>query len=92
MIETFRSKSLKLFFEKNDAPKIKPDHIEKIRRVLSRLEAATEIKDIHAPGLNLHPLVGNLKGHWAVTIKNNWRITFRLEKGHANDVDYIDYH
>jgi Plasmid maintenance system killer protein len=92
MIESFRSKPLKRFFEKDDPSKLKPDHVEKVRRILSRLERAVEIRDMNAPGLALHPLKGDLKGHWGVTVKTNWRITFRLEDGKAFDVDYLDYH
>jgi len=92
MIESFRSKPLRLFFEKGDPSKIKPDHIEKVRRILSRLHRAKEIKDLNAPGLGLHSLKGGLKGHWGVTVKNNWRITFQFEEGNAHVVDYLDYH
>ncbi len=44
------------------------------------------------PGFRLHRLKGNLKGHCAVSISGNWRVTFRFEDGHAVDVDYLDYH
>lgn len=47
---------------------------------------------MNAPGLGLHPLKGDLKGHWGVTVKNNWRITFLFEEGNARTVDYLDYH
>ncbi len=45
-----------------------------------------------APGLVLHPLKGTLKGHWAVKVSGNWRLTFRFEGGDAYVVDYQDYH
>ncbi|MEM7109303.1 MAG: type II toxin-antitoxin system RelE/ParE family toxin [Bacteroidota bacterium] len=92
MIVSFRSKPLRLFFEKDDSSKIKSDHVEKVRRILSRLQRAVEMKDMNAPGLNLHPLKGDLKGHWGVTVKKNWRVTFRLDDGKAYDVNYLDYH
>lgn len=44
------------------------------------------------PGFRLHPLKGDLKGFWSVTISGNWRIVFRSEEGHAGDVDLVDYH
>jgi toxin HigB-1 len=44
------------------------------------------------PGLHLHPLRGDFKGFWAVTIRANWRIIFRFENGEVFDVDYVDYH
>lgn len=44
------------------------------------------------PGFQLHALSGALKGHSAVSVSGNWRVTFRFENGHAVDVDYLDYH
>ena len=92
MIESFRSKPLRLFFEKDDPSKIKPDHIAIVRRMLIRLDSALEIRDMNAPGLFLHPLKGDRKGEWAVTVKRNWRVTFKIEDGKVFDVDYEDYH
>lgn len=43
------------------------------------------------PGFGLHPLKGAFKGHYAVEVSGNWRVTFRFEEGHAIDVDYLDY-
>jgi len=40
----------------------------------------------------LHPLKGELKGVWSVTISGNWRVTFRIENGNVLDVDLTDYH
>ena len=44
------------------------------------------------PGFRLHPLTGDLKGHYAVSVSGNWRVTFRFDEGHVVDVDYTDYH
>ncbi|SUT93614.1 Plasmid maintenance system killer protein [[Actinobacillus] rossii] len=48
----------------------------------------------HATKLNLllHPLKGNLINHWSVKVNGNWRLTFKFESGHAEVVDYQDYH
>ena len=43
---------------------------------------------MNLPGFRLH----ELKGHWAVSVSGNWRVTFRFENGSAVDVDYVDYH
>ncbi len=40
----------------------------------------------------LHRLKGDLSGCWSVTVRANWRITFRFEGGDAFDVDLADYH
>ena len=44
------------------------------------------------PGFRLHPLRGDLRGFWAVTVRANWRIIWRFEGTDAVDVDLIDYH
>jgi proteic killer suppression protein len=44
------------------------------------------------PGFRLHPLKGDLKGFWSITVSGNWRIIFRFEQGDAFDVDLVDYH
>jgi toxin HigB-1 len=46
--------------------------------------------DIHP--LRLHPLTGDLKGYWSVTVRANWCIVFRFEDGDVFDVDLVDYH
>ena len=56
------------------------------------LDNARRPEDMNAPGWRLHPLRANLKGHWAVTVSGNWRLTFRFEGEDAILVDYQDYH
>ena len=60
--------------------------------MLAHLDSATELSDVDLPGYRLHPLKGDLKGRWSVTISGNWRITFRFVEGAALDVDLTDYH
>ncbi len=60
--------------------------------ILDRLDAAALIEDMGYPGSGLHLLKGNLKGHWAVQVSGNWRVTFRFEDGDVFIVDYADYH
>jgi toxin HigB-1 len=43
-------------------------------------------------GWGFHALSGGLKGHWAVSVNGNWRITFTLRGEDAEVVDYLDYH
>jgi proteic killer suppression protein len=44
------------------------------------------------PGFRLHPLKGEFKGSWSVTVRANWRVIFRFAGRDAFDVDYLDYH
>jgi len=56
------------------------------------LHQAEVIEDINVHSYKLHPLKGNRKGEWGVTVRANWRITFRFEKGYALEVNLEDYH
>lgn len=60
--------------------------------LLSALDTATEIDDMDVPGFGLHPLKGNRKGEWAVSVSGNWRITFEFRDGNAHSLNYEDYH
>lgn len=92
MIKSFKSRSLKRFYEKGDVTKLPPGQVPKIRVMLGRLDAASDLKDMNVPGYNLHKLTGNLKDLFAVTVTGNYRIIFKFENGDAYDVDYGDYH
>jgi proteic killer suppression protein len=92
MIQRFRSRALKRLYEDDNPRSLNPDHVEKIRRVLARLDRASRPEHMDLPGWRLHPLKGDLTGFWSVTIQANWRIIFRFQEGAATDVDYLDYH
>jgi proteic killer suppression protein len=92
MIRSFRHKGLKLLFEKGDRRKVQSKHVDKIERILARLEEASEAAGMDLPGFRLHPLKGDLAGFWSVAVSGNWRVVFRFEGGHAGDVDLIDTH
>jgi len=83
---------LKRLFEDGDRKGIRPDLVEKVENVLFVLNRAKAPDDMNLPGFRLHPLRGALEGLWAVTVRANWRVVFRLEGGEAGDVDLIDYH
>lgn len=60
--------------------------------MLTMLDNAKRPEDMNAPNWKLHPLTGNLAGHWSIWVNGNWRLTFRFEGEHAELVDYQDYH
>jgi toxin HigB-1 len=66
--------------------------VGKLRDILARLDAAGTVRDMDLPGFRLHPLKGELRGLWAVTVRANWRVIFRIAEGDVLDVDYTDYH
>jgi proteic killer suppression protein len=92
MIGSFKHKGLRNLFEQDDARKVKADQVDRLRLILSALDQAADVQDMNQPTFRLHPLKGNRKGVWAVTVRANWRVTFRFEAGDASDVDLEDYH
>lgn len=92
MIQTFRHKGLKRFFETGNKAGIIAEQAKRLRLILARLDAAREPRDMDLPGLRLHPLSGDLSGFWSVSLSGNWRVIFRFEGPDVFDVDYRDYH
>jgi proteic killer suppression protein len=92
MIKSFRHKGLKQFVETGSKAGIQPTHAPRLRRLLTALDVAIRPEDMGAPGYDLHPLKGNLAGHWSVSVSGNWRLTFLFEGEDAVLVDYQDYH
>lgn len=91
MIRTIRHKGLRRLFEQDDPRGVNPEHVDKLRDILATLHAAPAPEHMDLPGFKLHPLKGELKGFWAVTVRANWRVIFRFDDG-VEDVDYVDYH
>ena len=92
MIESFKHKELRQLFEDDNARGVSAEHLRKIKQILAALHAAETIEALRLPTFGLHPLKGDLKGFWAVTVRANWRIIFRFESGKATNVDLVDYH
>lgn len=92
MIRSISHKGLKRLYEDDDPRGVIREHAVKLRDILARLDAAGKVADMDLPGLRLHPLKGELRGFWAVTVRANWRVIFRFVDGEALDVDYVDYH
>ncbi len=92
MIVSISHKGLKLLWTKNDATKLAQNQVKKIRNILTLLNGASKAEDMNFPGADLHPLKGELKGFWSVTVTGNYRIIFRIENGDAHLIDYLDYH
>jgi toxin HigB-1 len=60
---------------------------------LEILEAATSLNDLSGlPGNRLERLKGDRKGQYSIRINEQWRICFEWHKGHALNVEIVDYH
>lgn len=73
MIRSYRHKGLQRFAEAGSKSGIQPSHAKRLRNLLTALDAANGPLDMNAPRYALHPLHGELEGHWAVRVSGNWR-------------------
>ncbi len=92
MIQSFRHKGLRRFYESGSSAGIQPSHAKRLRMLLAALDTAQTVDDMDVPGFRLHPLKGAEKGRWSVWVNGNWRVTFEFRDGHAYVLDYEDYH
>ena len=92
MILNFRHKGLERFFSKSDYRGIPAQHAGRLERLLDRLDAALKPDDMSLPGYRFHPLKGDRKGTYAVSVSGHWRLTFRFAGEDAADIDLEDYH
>jgi proteic killer suppression protein len=92
MIIGFRHKGLEALYRTGSSRGVQAAHAPKLSRILAALDAATSASELTQPGYKLHPLKGELKGHWSVWVNGNWRVTFRFAGADVELVDYLDYH
>ena len=92
MIQSFRHKGLRKFYESGSAAGVQPHHAKRLRMLLTALDTAQCIEDMDIPGFRLHQLKGEERGRWSVWVNGNWRVTFEFKDGHAYVLDYEDYH
>lgn len=92
MIKTIKHKGLSKFYHTGNFSGIQAHHARRLQLILTRLDASICPEDMDLPGLSLHPLKGQLKAFYSVTVQANWRVIFRFEAGHVYDVNYVDYH
>ncbi len=71
-----------------------PNEVQKIgRRKLRMLNNSQSLVDLVVPPSNkLEKLKGNLKEFYSIRINDQWRIVFKWNNGHAEEVSITDYH
>ncbi len=92
VIKSFRHAGVERFFRTGSKAGILPIHAVRLANRLQVLDFAKSPADMNLPGWDLHKLAGDLRGHWAVKVSGNWRLTFAFEREDAILVDYQDYH
>ena len=91
----FRHKGLKQLHESGNAKGVPRAMADKLRKILFALETAETLDQLDRfPGWKLHPLKGDLKGFWSLTVTGNWRLIFLYDAraNTADDIDLLDYH
>ena len=71
---------------------IQPIHAKRLRELLTALNVAAGPQDLAQPSWRLHGLSGNRAGFYAVTVQDNWRLSFRFVGTDVELLDYLDYH
>lgn len=92
MIIGFRHKGLEAFYKTGSTKGIQAAHAAKLSRILDVLNSASGPEGVNVPSFRLHPLKGDMKKHWSVSVNGNWRVTFAFVGENVELVDYQDYH
>jgi proteic killer suppression protein len=92
MIMSFKHKGLAELFKTGSARKVRAKLAARLKMILAMLNAATQPRQLNAPGLRLQPLKGKPAGRYAVWVDENFRVICRFEAANAVEVDYGDDH
>jgi proteic killer suppression protein len=92
MIQSFRHKGLRRFYDTGSLAGIQLHHAKRLRMQLAALDTAQVLKDMNIAGFRLHALKGAERGRWSIWVNGNWRLTFEFRDGHAYLLEYEDYH
>jgi toxin HigB-1 len=88
-----KHKGLKRLYQNGESVGINAHDVRRLRQILARLDEADDPGDMDLPGLHLHRLRGSRKDTLAVTVRANYRVTWKVDRdGAFTDVDYEDYH
>lgn len=93
-IGSFAHKGLRRLFEDDDASKVDPGSVEKLKLMLAFLQDMASVDELKVPPKwGAHQLTGDRKGTWSLTVTRNWRLTFWVDAdGALQDIDFEDYH
>ena len=93
MIKSFKNAASARLFQEGRATGFRGMDVELALERLDVLSAATQLADIPPlRSIHLHPLKGDRKGQWALSVNGPWRICFEWRDGDAYNVEITDYH
>ncbi|WP_082852891.1 type II toxin-antitoxin system RelE/ParE family toxin [Bordetella ansorpii] len=79
MILSFQHRGLKRFFDTGSVAGSPPHHADKLRELLTALNAANTPADLARPSWRYHMLTGKQKGFASLTVNGNWHLIFRWQ-------------
>jgi toxin HigB-1 len=92
-IRNVRHRGLRRFLEDDDDRGIRPDLVDRLRKILAVLIVASDMRRVQGPpGWRVHQLSGDRAGTWSISVSGNWRITFEVEDDEILRLDLEDYH
>ena len=94
-IRNFVHKGLKKLYEEDSSKGVSPDTVEKLRKMLAFLDDMQDPEELHSlPSWKVHPLTGDRKGTWSLSVTRNRRLTFCVDRAQREiyDVNLEDYH
>lgn len=97
MIRSFGDQGTADIYEGNNTKRARKkcpkDLWSKARDLMDALNYASELEDAErTPGARLHPLKGERAGEHAISINEQYRITFRWTDNGAKELSIEDYH
>jgi proteic killer suppression protein len=93
MLRSFGSKETEKVWKGIRSSKLPPEIQSIARRKLRMINNSYDLKDLRIPPSNrLEKLSGNRKDSYSIRINDQWRIIFIWERGHALEVEIVDYH
>ena len=93
MIESFADRDTERLFAREPVRRFPADLRRTMLRKLGNVDAAAQLDDLRLPpGNRLEKLRGDRAGQFSIRVNDQWRICFRWERGHAYDVEIVDYH
>ena len=92
-VRTIAHKGLRRLYEDNSSKGLSADTVDKLRKMLTFLEAMENPEELRAlPLWKAHVLTGDRKGTWSLYVTRNRRLTLRIEDAEIIDLDLEDYH
>jgi toxin HigB-1 len=94
-IRNFTHKGLKKLYEDDASRGVPPESVDKLRKMLAFLDDMEDAEELRMLlSWKAHPLTGDRKGTWSLSVTANLRLTFDIDAAEREicDVNLEDYH